>query len=266
MPYRYIFILCALMLFQITHLKAQKIEKATQAWKLLFEKTHTKFQLSGILGRGKINVNYGDARLENVLGVGVSVLWTQIKNFSPRWGLLYGFQGGGFPKRYKFHFTEKEFNFLQYSIFTDNNVLIPFISVPIQAIYRYPLQPKTYFTIEGGISFRFILEELFSLGFSNNNGRIYYLYSESEFNNNWQLNFNLNIGVSYLLPNHDFIDFRIISNYSPKNVIYNEYYLLYNTSGQTYGSYTGNASHVGISLGYTFTKVRKQMREHKKLQ
>jgi hypothetical protein len=262
--------LSIIFLFISQSIKAQDketLDSLLSPRRLLFEKPHTKFQFNLITSKGRTEREYGEVDLQSRLGWSYFLMWSQTHHFNPTWGVEYGFSIGGLPRRYRFDLKTEDFEALDFDYLTYRTELIDFVQFPLNVVYRKPVSSNLYLQLRTGISLRYILlEESISrtTSLSSPPLAIRYYESYSEFDNNFRINFNLGAGISWLLPNNDFLDFQIIANLSPRNIVYNDYYFFPDTPDETFGHYLSNGNYVGVSVGYTFTKVRKILRQYRK--
>jgi hypothetical protein len=194
-------------------------------------------------------------------------MWSQTHHLNPNWGLEYGFSIGTLPLRYYIDLKAQGFEALDYDYLLYSTNTINFIQLPLNIVYRKPVSSNVFLQFRTGISLRYILlEEYITTAISLSTPPLVLTYYESysEFDNNFRINFNLGAGISWLLPNNDFLDFQIIANLSPRNIVYNDYYFFPDTPDETFGHYLSNGNYVGVSVGYTFTKVRKILRQYRK--
>lgn len=258
---------CFGSIFNISAQNEANIDSLFSPKRLLFERQHTKFQFNLIASSGRTERKYGRVDLQSRLGWSYFLMWSQTYHFNPTWGLEYGFLIGSLPFRHKFDLKTEDFETLDFDYLEYRTSLVEFIQIPLNVIYRKPLMSNLYLQLRSGISLRYILLEGLVSGTTSLNSpplEIKYYQSYSEFDNNFRVNFNLGSGVSWLLPNNDFLDFQIIANLSPRNYIYNDYYFFPNTPDETFGHYRSNGNYVGLSVGYTFTKVRKILRRYRR--
>ncbi len=246
--------------------EAQEIDHLLTPERLLYVKGHDRLMFSTFLGGGKVERVYGEEELEERVGVGFSFTWLHTYHFNKNWGIEWGLSYGGLPWRFYYE-TEPERGGLPYSSLNYHTFLNEYIALPLQAVFRTPIKPKLFLGIRSGVSIRYILlQELTGGGSSiqEDNSVIRVFDSESEFDNNFRTNFNLETGLSWLLPHHDMVEFQLIANISPRDFMKTRYYFFPGTEDETFGYYTSKGSYVGFSVGYTFTKIRKLYREYRK--
>ncbi|MDX2305262.1 MAG: hypothetical protein NW226_20800 [Microscillaceae bacterium] len=120
-----------------------------------------------------------------------------------------------------------------------------------------------YFNLYSGISLRYILlqELTVSVTAIDQTSQFIPIFdSYSSFDNTPRTNFNLGTGISWVLPHFDMLDFQLMANISPYQYIFNEYYFFPGTAQETFGRYRSRGTYIGLSVGYTFTGVRKMLK------
>lgn len=231
----------------------------------LFKKAHLKFQLNTFTSSGEVTLFYGDVQLSTQRGGGVSAVITQQHHLSNSWSFLYGLEYGGIPMNIKRFFSTSSFSSLDEDVLVFSKMLNPYLAIPINVLYRTPLTKKTFLHFQGGTCFRYItdssLSGTFAISFNRTGTNTVTRAFNHQYDNQFRLNYNFGIGVSVLTKRYDFIDIQVITHISPRVYLaQNEQHFL-DLPEETSDQYRSNGSYIGVSVGYTFTKVHKQMKK-----
>ncbi|MDX2304391.1 MAG: hypothetical protein NW226_16415 [Microscillaceae bacterium] len=228
---------------------------------LFFAKSHNRFEAGVYLSGGNTEREYGTTELESRLGFGFNFTWIHTKQINNAWAIEYGLGGGALPWKYLFEIEAGrvfEDNFIEYG-----TEYVLYIHAPLQGVYRKPIRENVYLNIRSGISLRYILEEILTVGVTaiDENSNLTPIFrAYNEFDNAFRVNFNLGIGVSWVLPYFDMLDFQLRANISPRQYIFNDYYFFPGAADETFGHYRSRGTYVGLTVGYIFTRVRKMIK------
>ncbi|MDX2305260.1 MAG: hypothetical protein NW226_20790 [Microscillaceae bacterium] len=218
------------------------------------------------LDNGNIQREFSLADLENRLGWGFSLTWLHTSQINQAWGVEWGIKVGALPWRYYYEITKGGVANFPFNDLNYGTEYVQYIQVPLQLVFRKPVKQTLYFNLYSGISLRYILlqELTVSVTAIDQTSQFIPIFdSYSSFDNTPRTNFNLGTGISWVLPHFDMLDFQLMANISPNNYIFTDYYFFPGTAYETFGRYKSKGTYIGLSVGYTFTGVRKMLKRYR---
>ncbi|NJL12929.1 MAG: hypothetical protein HC913_07985 [Microscillaceae bacterium] len=198
-------------------------------------------------------------QLRDHLVVNFFFAWHKRLNFGQKWGLSFGFGGGAIPWRNSFEVDTAQVTSLPFNYPNLSNDYIEFIQFPLSALYRNALHKNLWIEAEAGLSLRYILIEYLEITHSYDDGSLQQdiFGSYSTFDNRFLPNFHLGTSLLWRMPHYHLLQFSLMYNYSPNNIIFNEHALFPASPDYSTGQYFTNGSYLGLSVGYIFTKAKK---------
>ena len=249
-----------------------KIDKQINVENIIYKKDHFSFSLiPHIVPKAKITRTDGIYEFGSSADRGLEVGFNYHVNLKKDLSIIFGLHGGASFRNYKLHVPKEDFSPpLQYDVddYPKSNREADFyLSAPVFIEKCWVYSKRKTWDVNAGFNIRFYPDDLgegiiyFIQDANGNNVPAFDL--ELDVTNDLKpwLDYNIGGGHAWILKNYNIFKLNLLINFSFKNLTRGTYIITVPGKPDTYGTYKGRLSFLGISFNYILTGANKALRK-----
>lgn len=249
-----------------------KIDKKIKIEDIIHKRDHFSFTLiSQIVPKAKINRIDGTYDLGSSIDRGLEIGVNYHVNLKNDLSIIFGLHGGASSRNYKLHIPKNDFNPPQQYDVDDspkaNRESDFYLSAPVFVEKSWMYSKRKAWNLNAGFNIRFYPDDLgegISYGIQDANGNYVQVFDlELDVTNDLKpwIDYNVGGGHAWILKNYNIFKLDLLMNFSFKNLTKGTYLITVPGKPDTYGTYKGRLSFLGLSFNYILTGANKTLRK-----
>ncbi|MEP7252821.1 MAG: hypothetical protein ABI683_10595 [Ginsengibacter sp.] len=193
-------------------------------------------------------------------------------HFKKGYSLIAGLHGGAAARNFKLFIAKDDFSPSLISDVNEDGQLTGqydfYASLPLWLEKRWFTKTGNFWNVVAGLNVRYYPIRYYGDGvelvyLDANGNQMTVLKIDATIGNNLRpwLNYNIGGGYSFLLRNNNYLQGKLLANFSGKKIVDGTYEINVSGKPQSKGTYSANLSYAGLSFSYIFTGTNKRLQK-----